>query len=124
MFRDLIVTVDQAVGQLTRELRAKAPNVLPKGMGRLTCEAVETEAAGWDRLKNRRQVGSHAGLTGGVSASGQSSADLSITRAVLRFSRFQQASLKSEARKPKSEGRARARKRAIIALARQLLVDL
>ena len=43
VFRDLMVTVDQAVRQLAGELEAKAPQVLPKGMGRLTCEAVETE---------------------------------------------------------------------------------
>ena len=45
VFRDLIVAVDQAVWQLTGELEAKAPKVLPKGMGRLTYEAVETEVA-------------------------------------------------------------------------------
>ena len=38
------MTVGQAVRQLTGEREAKAPKVLPKGMGRLTCEAVETEA--------------------------------------------------------------------------------
>ena len=81
VFRGLIETMDQAVRQLTGELEAKAPKVLPKGMGRLTYEAVETEVAAWDRFKNRRQVGSYAGLTGGVSASGQSSTDLSITKA-------------------------------------------
>jgi len=80
-FRDLMVTVDPAVRQLTGELEAKAPQVLPKGMGRLTYEAVETKVAAWDRFKNRRQVGSYAGLTGGVSASGQCSADLSLTKA-------------------------------------------
>ncbi len=53
VFRDLIVTVDQAVRQLTGELEARAPKVLPKGMGRLTCEAVKTVAA-WDRFENRR----------------------------------------------------------------------
>jgi len=62
---------------LTGELEAQAP----KGMGRLTYDDVETEVAAWDRFKNRRQAGSYAGLTGGVSASGQGSADLSITRA-------------------------------------------
>ena len=68
VFRDLILQVDQAVPQLTRELEVQAPKVLPKGMGRLTYQAVATEVATWDRFKNRRQVGSYAGLTGGVSA--------------------------------------------------------
>ena len=139
VFRDLIVTVDQAVRQLTGELEAKAPKVLPKGMGRLTYAAVETEVAAWDRFKNRRQVGSYAGLTGGVSASGQSSADLSITKAGNRRLRTDLVELawrlllyqpnyylvkkwKSVLLNPKAH--ARARKRAIIAFARQLLIDL
>jgi hypothetical protein len=63
-----------AVRELTGELEAQAP----KRMGRLAYQAVETEMAAWDRFKNRRQVGGYAGLTGGVSASGQSPADLSI----------------------------------------------
>jgi hypothetical protein len=50
VFCDLILKVDQAVRQLTRELEAQAPKVLPKGMGRLTYEAVETEVAAWDRF--------------------------------------------------------------------------
>jgi transposase len=81
VFRRLILAVNQAVRPLTGELEAQAPKVLPKGMGRLTYEAIETEVAAWDRFKNRRQVGSDAGLTGGLSASGQSSADLSLTQA-------------------------------------------
>ena len=139
VFRDLILKVDEAVRQLTRELEAQAPKVLPKGMGRLTYEAVETEVAAWDRFKNRRQVGSYAGLCGGVSASGQSSADLSITKAGNRRLRTDLVELawrtllyqpryylvkkwKAVLLNPKAH--ARARKRAIIAFARQLLIDL
>lgn len=137
--RELILQVDQAVRQLTGELEAQAPKVLPKGMGRLTYHAVETEVAAWDRFKNRRQVGSYAGLCGGVSASGQSSADLSITKAGNRRLRTDLVELawrlllyqpqyylvkkwKSILLNPKAHGRAR--KRAIIAFARQLLIDL
>ena len=139
VFRELIITVDQAVRQLTGELAAKAPKVLPKGMGRLTYHAVETEVAAWDRFRNRRQVGSYAGLTGGVSASGQSSADLSITKAGNRRLRTDLVELawrlllyqpnyylvkkwKAVLLNPKAHRRAR--KRAIIAFARQLLIDL
>lgn len=139
VFRDLILAVNQAVRQLTRELEAKAPKGLPKGMGRLTYHAVETEVAAWERFKNRRQVGSYAGLCGGVSASGQSSADLSITKAGNRRLRTDLVELawrmllyqpkyylvkkwKPVLLNPKAH--ARARKRAIIAFARQLLIDL
>jgi len=139
VFRQLILKVDEAVRQLTRELEAQAPKVLPKGMGRLTYEAVETEVATWDRFQNRRQVGSYAGLCGGVSASGQSSADLSLTKAGNRRLRTDLVELawrtllyqpnyylvqkwKAVLLNPKAH--ARARKRAIIAFARQLLIDL
>lgn len=139
VFRQLILAVNQAVGQLSGELEAKAPKVLPKGMGRLTYEAVETEVAAWDRFKNRRQVGSYAGLTGGVSASGQSSADLSITKAgnrrlrtdlvelawrLLRYQPHYYLVKKWKLVLLNPKAHARARKRAIIAFARQLLIDL
>ena len=139
VFRDLILKVDQAVRQLTREIETQAPKLLPKGMGRLTYQAVETEVAAWDRFKNRRQVGSYAGLCGGVSDSGQSRAELSITKAGNRRLRTDLVELawrlllyqpkyylvkkwKLILLNPKAH--ARARKRAIVAFARQLLVDL
>jgi transposase len=139
VFRELILKVDEAVRQLTRELEVQAPKVLPKGMGRLTYEAVQTEVAAWDRFQNRRQVGSYAGLCGGVSASGQSSADLSITKAsnrrlhtdlvelAWRTLLYQPGYYLVKKWKPvllNPKAHARARKRASIAFARQLLIDL
>src|SRR3974390_2199462 len=56
VFRELILKVDEAVRQLTREIQTHAPKALPKGMGRLTYQAVETEVAAWDRFTNRRHV--------------------------------------------------------------------
>ena len=108
-------------------------------MGRLTHENVETEVVDWKRFNNRRQVGSYAGLTGGLSASGQSSADWSITKAGNRRLRTELVELawrlllcqpgyylvqkwKHILLNPKAH--VRARKRAIVAFARQLLIDL
>src|SRR3974390_1686858 len=65
VFRELILKVDEMVRRLTREIEAQAPKLLPKGMGRLTYQAVETEVAAWDRFQNRRQVGGYARLGGG-----------------------------------------------------------
>jgi transposase len=139
VFRQLILQVDKAVRQLTREVAAPAPKVRPKGMGALTHEAIETEVADWQRFKNWRQVGSYAGLTGGVSASGQSAADLSITKAGNRRLRTELVELawrlllyqydyylvkKWQAVLLNPKAHRRARKRAIIAFARQLLIDL
>ena len=139
IFRPLIITIDQAVRKLSGSIEADAPEQLPKGMGRLTHENVESEVSDWNRFKNRRQVGSYAGLTGGVSTSGQSSADLSITKAGNRRLRTELVELawrlilfqtgnylvqkwKHVLLNPKAH--VRARKRAIIAFARQLLIDL
>jgi len=80
VFRPLILAMDEAVRALNGVIAGDAPKALPKGMGRLTHENVESEITDWGRFQNRRQVGSYAGLTGGVSASGQSTADLSITQ--------------------------------------------
>jgi len=139
IFRQLILAVDQTVRQLTQELAACAPKVRPKGMGGLTHEAVSSEVADWNRFKNWRQVGSYAGLTGGVSASGQSAADLSITKAGNKRLRTELVELswrlllyqpnyylvkKWQAILLNPKAHRRARKRAIIAFARQLLIDL
>ena len=139
IFPKLILTVDETVRELSAKVEADAPESLPKGMGRLTHENVETEVADWNRFKNRRQVGSYAGLTGGISASGQSSADLSITKAGNRRLRTELVELawrlllyqpqyylvqkwKHTLLNPKAH--VRARKRAIVAFSRQLLIDL
>ena len=47
-----------------------APAARPKGLGGLTYEVVEREVGDWNRFVNRRQVGSYTGLCGGVSSSG------------------------------------------------------
>ncbi len=139
VFRQLILVVDQTVRQLTHELEAGAPKVRPKGLGALTHEAVASEVADWKRFKNWRRVGSYAGLTGGVSASGQSTADLSITKAGNKRLRTELVELawrlliyppnyylvkKWQPILLNPKAHRRARKRAIIAFARQLLMDL
>lgn len=139
VFRQLILAVDQAVRQLSHQLEASAPKVRPKGLGALTQAVLQTEVADWNRFGNRRQVGSYAGLTGGVSASGQSSADLSITKAgnprlrtalvelSWRLLLYQPHYYLVQKWRPvllNPRAHRRARKRAIVAFARQLLVDL
>jgi transposase len=81
VFRELIEAVDAKLKVLTAQIAQAAPQTKPLGLGNLTHEMLDREVGDWNRFKNRRQVGSYAGLTGGVSASGQSKADLSITKA-------------------------------------------
>jgi transposase len=139
VFHKLILAVDQAVRELSAQLEATAPKLRPKGLGALTHVTLQTEVLDWDRFANRRQVGSYAGLTGGVSASGQSSADLSITQAGHRRLRatLVELSWRLLLYQPKyylvqkwgpvllnPKAHRRARKRALVAFARQLFIDL
>lgn len=80
-FKRVIESVNREVAELTVRIARQAPQSLPKGMGALTHEVMEREVRDWKRFKNRRQLGSYSGLTGGVSASGEQRADLSITKA-------------------------------------------
>ena len=120
-------------------LEKAAPVLRPKGLGGLTCEVVEREVGSWDRFANRRQVGSYTGLCGGISASGQSQQLLSITKhgnARLRTSLIELAwrfvlwqpdsKLVQKWRPILSNPKASkgARKKAVVAIARQLAVDL
>jgi transposase len=138
-FRRVIAVLEQEVRVLTQQVSQAAPVSLPRGLGSLTHEVIEREIRDWHRFKNRRQVGSYAGLTGGVSGSGEQSADLSITKAgnrrlsacliecswrmVLRQPGYWLVQKwKSVLLNPKVARRRR--KQAIVAFARQLLIDL
>jgi hypothetical protein len=50
VWRPLIVALDAAVRQVSQQVEAAAPAVLPKGLGRLTHETVQTEVADWTRF--------------------------------------------------------------------------
>jgi transposase len=105
----------------------------------LTYEVVEREVADWNRFQNRRQVGSYTGLCGGVSASGKTTRLLPITKhgnVRLRTALIELAwrlviwqrdcklvrkwwPVLSQLKATKG-----ARKKAIVAIARQMAVDL
>src|SRR5882762_693676 len=80
-YQRLIVYADKEVRTLSASIAKEAPKLLPRGLGALTHEIIEREVKDWNHFKNRRQLGSYSGLTGGVSGSGERSTDLSITKA-------------------------------------------
>jgi len=138
-YRRVIEALDKEVRLLTAKVSQGAPAQLPRGMGQLTHEILEGEIKDWHNFKNRRQVGSYSGLTGGVSASGEASADLSITKAGNRrvSSCIIECSWRLLLSQPgywlvkKWKGvllnpkvHVRRRKQAIVAFGRQLLVDI
>lgn len=80
VFRRVLATLTAELTAATTALEAVAPALRPQGLGGLTYEVVEREVGQWDRFINRRQVGSYTGLCGGVSASGNRRHLLSITK--------------------------------------------
>jgi transposase len=138
-FQRLIECVDKEVRALSGRIEKQAPPSLPKAMGALTHEIIEREIKDWNNFQNRRQLGSYSGLTGGVSGSGEQSADLGITKAGNR--RLSCCLIECAWRMVLAQPdywlvrkwsgvllnpqvHLRRRKRAIVAFARQLLIDL
>lgn len=110
---------------------------LPMGLGRETAESLEQEVCDWGRFRNRRNVGSFCGLTPGEASSGQRREQGGITKcgngrvrwlavqAAWRMVRYQPEyrAVKKFAERLKAGGTMLRRKRLIVALAREFLVD-
>jgi len=79
-FRRVLDTLTAELATATADLEAAAPALRPKGLGGLTYAVVEREVGDWHRFGNRRQVGSYTGLCGGVSSSGPNTRLLPITK--------------------------------------------
>ena len=139
VLRNLILQFNHQLNQATAALQAAAPAQLPRGLGGLTFETLQREVGDWNRFTNRRQIGSYTGLCAGVSASGNTCRMLSITkhgnarlRAALVELAWRMVVWQSQCRivqkwkhvvlNPKAVGGAR--KKAIVAVARQLAIDL
>ncbi len=137
-FRRILARLQEEEKLARAQVAAASPRTLPKGLGALTLQVVEREIGDWTRFKNRRQVGSYTGLCGGVSSSGNSTRLLSITKhgnqrlrtalieLAWRMIRWQPQSKLAQKWKHifAAKTSAAARKKAIVAIARQLAVDL
>jgi transposase len=136
----LLLALQERIGALTVQLQAAALSDQPRGLGKMTSVVIEREIGDWNRFNNRRQIASYTGLCPGEYSSGNTRLQSCITkhgnprlRAALvelawRLVRFQPDY------KPVRKWRAilakgalatgAARKKAIVAVARQLAVDL
>jgi len=140
IYRPVLELLDEQIATLTTQIEAAAPKDLPTGLGKLTSVVIAREVCDWSRFKNRRQVSSYTGLCPGEYSSGSKRMPGAVTkhgnprlRAALvelawRLVHFQPAYppihkrievLRRGAKAPGS-----ARKKAIVAVARQLAVDL
>ena len=139
VFRRLLAQFTTELDAATTALAAAAPARRPKGLGGLTYEVVEREVGDWNRFDNRRQVGSYTGLCGGLSSSGNSHRLLPITKhgnVRLRTALIElawrlvlwqpQSRLVTKWQPVMANPKATraARKKAVVAMARQMVVDL
>jgi transposase len=136
----LLLALQERIGALTVQLQNAATQEPPRGLGKMTSVIIDREIGNWHRFSNRRQIASYTGLCPGEYSSGQKRLQSCVTkhgnprlRAALvelawRMVRFQpnyRAVRKWTHRLRKGQlTTGAARKKAIVALARQLAVDL
>jgi transposase len=135
--RELISALETQLAALEAELLQRvAGQQLPKGLGEITLVTLDAEICNWNRFGNRKQIGSYTGCCPGEHSSGGKRRLGSIDRmgngrvrallveAVWRFLHWQ-PSWKAAARmKVKLADGSAMRKKTVVALARQLAIDL
>ena len=136
----LLLALEEKIRALTVQLQVAASPHQPRGLGAMTSVVIDREVGNWTRFRNRRQVSSYTGLCSGEYSSGQTRLQTCVTkhgnprlRAALvelawRLVRFQpQYKPVVKWRRVLAKGAlatGAARKKAIVAVARQLAVDL
>jgi transposase len=133
-----VIAVHAQAEAATARLEAAA-TAQPRGVGALTSQVLEREILDWGRFKNRRQVASLTGMCPGVRASGNKSYSGAITKhgnrrirvalieLAWRCARFQPDYPPLKRRREvllSSKASAGARKKAIVAVGRHLVIDL
>jgi len=135
--RDLIVEIEAQLTELETQLKACVQaQVTPKGLGDLTLVTLDGEMCDWHRFNNRKQVGSYTGCCPGEHSSGNQRRVGSIDRlgngrvrallveAVWRFLQWQPHWKAAAKMKTKLGAGTAMKKKTVIALARQLAIDL
>jgi transposase len=135
--REIILVIEAQVTALRAELALRgAGQERPKGLGELTLATLDAEICDWKRFYNRKQVGSYTGCCPGEHSSGGKRRVGSIDRlgngrvramlveAVWRFLKWQPGWKAAQKMKVKLAAGAALKKKTVMALARQLAVDL
>ena len=136
----ILLGLQEKIAALTIQLQSAADPKQPRGLGLMTSVIIDREIGDWHRFSNRRQVASYTGLCPGEYSSGNTRLQSCVTkhgnprlRAALvelawRLVRFQpnyKPIVKWRQILTKSAlATGAARKKAIVAVARQLAVDL
>ncbi len=135
--RELIVGMEAQLAELENELRGRVKDqVKPKGLGDLTLVTLDGEVCDWGRFSNRKQVGSYTGCcpgehssgnqrrVGGIDRLGNGRVRALLVEAVWRFLQWQPNWKAAVKMKTKLGAGTALKKKTVIALARQLAIDL
>ena len=135
--REIILVIETQVAALVAELALRlADQPRPKGLGELTLVTLDAEICDWNRFYNRIQVGSYTGCcpgehssggkrrVGGIDRMGNGRVRCLLVEAVWRFLKWQPGWPAAIKMKTKLAGGTAMKKKTVIALARQLAVDL
>jgi transposase len=135
--RDLILALETQLKALEEQLIERLQGQQrPKGLGELTLVTLDGEICDWARFHNRKQIGSYTGCCPGEHSSGGKRRVGSIDRmgngrvrallveAVWRFLKWQPNWKAAQRMKIKLADGSAMRKKTVIALARQLAIDL
>jgi transposase len=135
--REIIVVIEAQVTVLLTELTLRAADrPRPKGLGELSLATVDAEMCDWNRFHNRKQVGSYTGccpgehssggkrLVGGIDRMGNGRIRCLLVEVVWRFLKWQPGWKAAQRMKVKLGAGTAMKKKTVVALARQLAVDL
>jgi transposase len=137
--RDLIVRTEEHMAQLEQQLvqQACGATARPKGLGQLSHGLLAGEVLDWGRFKNRRQVASYTGLCpsehssggkrrqGAINKHGNPRLRHVLVEAVWRLIQWQPQWVRWEKIRVRfAQAKAPERKKLVVALARQLAIDL
>ena len=135
--REIILVIEVQLTALIAELAVRAAGLpRPKGLGELTLATLDAEMCDWKRFYNRKQVGSYTGccpgehssankrLVGSIDRMGNGRVRALLVEAVWRFLKWQPGWKAAQKMKVKLAAGTAMKKKTVIALARQLAVDL
>ena len=135
--RELILALEKQLKELHDALLTRVKDKpRPKGLGELTLVTLDAEVCDWNRFFNRKQVGSYTGccpgehssggkrLVGGIDRMGNGRVRALLVEAVWRFLKWQPGWNAAQRMKIKLGAGTAMKKKTVIALARQLAIDL
>jgi transposase len=135
--REIILVIEAQVEVLLEALALRvAGQSRPKGLGELTLVTLDAEICNWHRFRNRKQTGSYTGccpgehssggkrLVGSIDRMGNGRVRALLVEAVWRFLKWQPDWKAAQKMKVKLAAGTAMKKKTVVALARQLAIDL